>query len=93
MSVPDDHSLPPASHAGQTLTPREMVRAHAYPVLAAVSTVALVAIATSLGPIAKQAGYQNHCIEQVLAVMPSANAPMNHVVAVKQCTAGGTAQR
>ncbi len=30
---------PMTDHATQKLTPREMVRAHAYPVLAAVSTV------------------------------------------------------
>ena len=46
-------------HDGQKLTPREMVRAHAYPVLAAVSTVALVVIAASLVPIARQAGHIN----------------------------------
>ena len=38
-----------------------MVRAHAYPVLAAVSTVALV-IAASLVPIARQADHMNRCL-------------------------------
>ena len=51
-------------HAAQKLTPREMIRAHAYPVLAAVSTVALVVIAVTLAPIGKHAGYQNRCIEE-----------------------------
>jgi hypothetical protein len=58
-------------HAAQKLTPREMVRAHAYPVLAAVSTVALVVTAVALvvtavtlAPIGKHAGYQNRCIEE-----------------------------
>lgn len=51
-----------ADHDGQTLTPREMVRAHAYPVLAAVSTVALVVIAASLVPIARQADHMNRCL-------------------------------
>ncbi len=46
------------------LTPREMIRAHAYPVLAAVSTVALVVIAVTLAPIGKHAGYQNRCIKE-----------------------------
>ena len=46
-------------HDGQKLSPREMVRAHAYPVLAAVSTVALVVIAASLVPIARQAVHMN----------------------------------
>jgi hypothetical protein len=49
-------------HDGQKLTPREMVRAHAYPVLAAVSTVALVVIAASLVPIARQADRMNRCL-------------------------------
>jgi len=46
-------------HSNQQLTTREMVRAHAYPVLAAVSTVALVVIAASLVPIARQADHMN----------------------------------
>jgi hypothetical protein len=49
-------------HDQQKLTPREMVRAHAYPVLAAVSTVALVVIAASLLPIARQADHLNRCL-------------------------------
>jgi hypothetical protein len=49
-------------HDGQKLTPREMVRAHAYPLLAAVSTVALVVIAASLVPIARQADHMNRCL-------------------------------
>lgn len=51
-----------SDHNGQKLTPREMVRAHAYPVLAAVSTVALVVIAASLVPIARQADSMNRCL-------------------------------
>lgn len=51
-----------ADHDGQRLSPREMVRAHAYPVLAAVSTVALVVIAASLVPIARQADHMNQCL-------------------------------
>jgi hypothetical protein len=49
-------------HDGQNLTPREMVRAHAYPMLAAVSTVALVVIAASLAPIALHADPMNRCL-------------------------------
>jgi len=51
-----------SDHRNQQLTPREMVRAHAYPVLAAVSTVALVVIAASLVPIARQADHMNRCL-------------------------------
>jgi hypothetical protein len=50
-----------ADHDGQTLTPREMVRAHAYPVLAALSTAALVVIAASLVPIARHADRLQQC--------------------------------
>ena len=50
-----------SDHSNQPLTAREMVRAHAYPVLAAVSTVALVVIAASLVPIARQADHMNRC--------------------------------
>jgi hypothetical protein len=49
-------------HDGQRLSTREMVRAHAYPVLAAVSTVALVVIAASLVPIARQADHMDQCL-------------------------------
>ena len=49
-------------HSSQQLTAREMVRAHAYPALAAVSTVALVVIAASLVPIARQADQMNRCL-------------------------------
>jgi hypothetical protein len=51
-----------SDHSNQQLTTREMVRAHAYPVLAAVSTVALVVIAASLVPIARQADHMNRCL-------------------------------
>ena len=54
-----------ADHDGQTLSSREMVRAHAYPVLAAVSTVALVVMAVSLVTIAKRAQTPNHCTAQL----------------------------
>lgn len=51
-----------SDHSNQPLNAREMVRAHAYPVLAAVSTVALVVIAVSLVPIARQADHMNRCL-------------------------------
>ena len=53
-----------SDHSSQQLTAREMVRAHAYPVLAAVSTVALVVIAASLVPIARQADHMNRCLAE-----------------------------
>ncbi len=53
---------PMGDHDNQKLSAREMVRAHAYPVLAAVSTVALVVIAACLVPIAQQAQHLNQCL-------------------------------
>ncbi|MFM8974623.1 MAG: hypothetical protein ACKOFN_02735 [Vulcanococcus sp.] len=53
-------------HSGPPLTPREMVRAHAYPVLAAVSTTALVVIAICLIPIARHAHHMNQCVAKEL---------------------------
>ncbi len=53
------------------MNPREMVRAHAYPILAVVSTASLVfsaigikEIAFSLIPIAEWSRSQNECIER-----------------------------
>jgi len=43
-----------------------MVRAHAYPVLAAVSTTALVVIAICLIPIARHAHHMNQCVAKEL---------------------------
>ena len=49
-------------HSSQPLTARQMVRAHAYPVLAAVCTVALVVTAASLVTIARHADHMNRCL-------------------------------
>jgi len=51
-----------SDHSDQQLSAREMVRAHAYPILAAVSTVSLVVIAASLVPIGRQADDFNRCL-------------------------------
>ncbi len=50
------------------MSPREMIRAHAYPVLAAISTVSLVLTASSLIPISKWARSQNECIERTFRI-------------------------
>jgi hypothetical protein len=72
-------------HTSQKLTPREMIRAHAYPVLAAVSTISLVVIAASLAPIGKQAGYQNLCIEEAIKAFGDTRPEMKHLIGVTQC--------
>lgn len=51
-------------HNGTKLSSREMVRAHAYPVLAALSTLSLVAIALLQIPSAIKAHRYNRCIEE-----------------------------
>ncbi len=71
-----------ADHDGQRLTPREMVRAHAYPVLAAISTISLVVIAASIVPIARQA----HAINQCVATGLGEGRPQN--VSVRFCQGG-----
>ena len=75
-----------ADQERQKLSPREMVRAHAYPFLAAVSTISLVIIAASLVPIAKQAEYMNQCISQHRAT-PYGKIGANWL-SVRMCHAG-----
>ncbi len=50
------------------MNPREMIRAHAYPVLATLSTISLVVIAVSFVPVAKWASSQNDCIERTFRI-------------------------
>lgn len=52
-----------SDHSGQTLSAREMVRAHAYPVLALVGTISLVAIAVLQIPTAVKDHRYNRCID------------------------------
>ncbi len=50
------------------MNPREMIRSHAYPVLAGIGAVSLVVIAASLAPIAKWSRIQVECIERTYRV-------------------------
>ena len=50
------------------MNPREVIRAHAYPVLAVVSTFSLVIIAISLVPVAKWTRSQNECINKTYRI-------------------------
>ncbi len=50
------------------MNPREMIRAHSYPVLAAISSISLVVISVSLLPIAQWARSQNECIERTFRI-------------------------
>ncbi len=69
------------------MNPREMIRAHAYPVLAGVSTLSLVMISVSLVPIAEWARNQNDCVERTFRVDGINNASMP--AKVWSCNGGG----
>ncbi len=79
-------------HNQQQLTAREMVRAHAYPVLAAVSTLSLLSIAVLLVPQAVKSHRYNLCIDAQIAMRASINpkggtaaGKMNYLKAVEHC--------
>ncbi|WP_411867548.1 hypothetical protein [Vulcanococcus limneticus] len=60
-------------HSSHQLTPREMVRAHAYPVLAALSSLSLVAIALLQIPGAVKAHRYNLCIDEQVKLRQAGN--------------------
>ena len=79
-------------HSQQQLTVREMVRAHAYPVLAAVSSLSLLSIAVLLIPQAVKNHRYNRCIDAHIAMRASINpkgettpGKMNYLKAVEHC--------
>ena len=52
-----------ADHSDQQLSAREMVRAHTYPLLAAISTISLLTITVLLIPQAVKNHRYNRCID------------------------------
>ena len=79
-------------HSQQQLTAREMVLAHPYPVLAAISSLSLLIIAVLLFPQAISTHRYNRCIDAQIAMRASINpkggkAPgkMNYLKAVEHC--------
>ena len=60
-------------HSQQQLTARDMVRAHTYPVLAAVSSLSLLSIAVLLIPQAVKNHRTNRCIDSQIAMRASIN--------------------
>ena len=79
-------------HIQQQLTVREMVRAHAYPILAAVSSLSLLTTTVLLIPQAVKSDRYNRCIDAQIALRASVNpnggtAPgkMNYLKAVEHC--------
>lgn len=55
--------MPITPHSTEPLSAREMVRAHTYPLLAVISTLALVAIAVLQIPSAVRNHRFNRCVE------------------------------
>ena len=79
-------------HNQQQLTPREMVRVHAYPVLACLGSLSLLSIAVLLIPQAVQTHRYNRCIDAQIAMRASINpkggtnpGKMHYLKAVEHC--------
>ena len=79
-------------HNQQQLTAREMVRAHAYPLLAAVSSLSLLSITVLLIPQAVKTHRYNSCIDAQIALRASINpkggtatGKTNYLKAVEHC--------
>ena len=79
-------------HSQQKLTARQMVRAHAYPVLATVSSLSLLSIAILLIPQAVKTHRYNRCIDAQIAMRASINpkgdtspGKRNYLEAVEHC--------
>ena len=60
-------------HNSQQLTAREMVRAHAYPVLAAISSLSLICIAVLQIPTAVKHHRYNLCIDEQVSLRHASN--------------------
>jgi hypothetical protein len=60
-------------HSNQSLSAREMVRAHAYPVLATVSSLSLFAIALLLFPQAVRHHRFNRCVDAQIQMRDAIN--------------------
>ena len=80
------------AHSEQQLTVSDMVRVHAYPLLAAISSLSLVCIAVLLIPQAVKTHRYNRCVDTQIAMRASINpkgekAPgkMNYLKAVEHC--------
>ena len=79
-------------HNQQQLTVREMVRVHAYPVLAAVSSLSLLSIAVLLIPQAVKTDRYNRCVDAQIAMRVAINTDgnthpgkMNYLKAIEHC--------
>ena len=84
------HQIGMADHSDQQLSTREMVRAHTYPLLAAISTISLLTITVLLISQAVKNHRYNRCIDAQMrvAVNPQgASSPgkLNYLKAVEHC--------
>ena len=62
-----------SDHTDQRLTAREMVRAHAYPLLASISSLSLLSIAILLIPQAIKTHRYNRCCDPQVALRLAIN--------------------
>jgi len=62
-----------SKHNGDKLSQREMLRAHAYPVLAALSTISLIMIAALQIPSAIRNSRYNACVDEQITLRKSPN--------------------
>ena len=74
------------------MSAREMVRAHAYPVMAFISSISLLSIATLLIPQAVKTHRYNRCVDAQVALRVAINpkglitpGTMNYLKAVEHC--------
>ena len=81
-----------SDHTNQTLTTREMVRVHAIPVLAAISSLSLLTIAVLLVPQAMRHHRFNRCVDAQISMRDAINAGsqkgpgrMNELKAFEHC--------
>lgn len=81
-----------SDHTDQRLTAREMVRAHAYPLLASISSISLLSIAVLLIPQAVKTHRYNRCVDAQIAMRVAINpkgltipGKMNSLKAVEHC--------
>ena len=81
-----------SDHTDQRLTAREIVRAHAYPLLASISSLSLLSIAILLIPQAVKTHRYNRCVDAQVALRVAINpkglttpGKMNYLKAVEHC--------
>ena len=81
-----------SDHTEQRLTAREMVRVHAYPVLAFISSISLLSIAILLIPQTVKIDRYNRCVDAQVALLVAINpkglttpGTMNYLEALEHC--------